>query len=234
LDCVLEANQDLLPVVLGIGGNNTSAVVKELESTDLNGINGILSVSPYYNKPTQEGIFQHYKAINESTDRPIILYNVPARTGSNVLPQTVVRIANECRNVSAVKEASANIEQSMEIIRDKPEEFVVLSGDDALTLPLIACGAEGVISVVANAFPFEFSNMVRDCIASKFEKAKDNHYALLEIIKYLFTDGNPGGVKAALKILGVTGDDMRLPLVNVSDATYKKLDELISKLPPRE
>lgn len=230
LETVLDANNGRRPVVLGIGGNNTAEVIRQMNETDTNGVSGILSVSPYYNKPTQEGIYQHYKALNASTDLPIILYNVPPRTGSNVLPETVVRIAHDCKNIVAVKEASGSIEQSMVIVRDRPQGFQVLSGEDMITLPLMASGIDGVISVVANAFPREFSDMVRQAAKGDMAAARENHYKLMEITKYLFVEGNPGGVKAALKILGVTGDDMRLPLVNVSNATYKKLEELIKAI----
>ncbi len=230
LDQVLETNAGKLPVVLGIGSNNTAEVISSFKSTDLNGVDGILSVSPYYNKPTQEGIYQHYRALNEETDKPIILYNVPSRTGSNVLPDTVLRVAHDCKNVVAVKEASGDVTQSMAIVKDRPEGFLVLSGDDALTLPIMSSGGDGVISVVANAFPREFSDMVRQAVANDYDAARENHYKVLEIIDYLFAEGNPGGIKAALKILGVTGDDMRLPLVNVSDATFNKLESLIKAL----
>lgn len=230
LEKVLEVNANRIPVVLGIGGNDTASIIRQLEEANTIGVDGILSVSPYYNKPTQEGIYQHYKALNEVTPKPMILYNVPPRTGSNVLPETVVRIAHDCKNIVAVKEASGDMVQSMVIIRDKPKDFQVLSGEDMLTLPLIACGADGVISVVANAFPREFSDMVRQAASNNYISARNNHYELMEIIKYLFVEGNPGGVKAALKILGVTGDDLRLPLVNVSANTYKKLEELIKSL----
>lgn len=230
LEKVAEVNKGRLPIVLGIGGNNTAAVVKQLEETDMIGLDGILSVSPYYNKPTQEGIYQHYKAVSEASLKPVILYNVPARTGSNVLPETVLRIAHDFKNIVAVKEASGSIAQSMEIINNRPKGFQVLSGDDNLTLPLMACGADGVISVVANAFPREFSNMVREAATNNYETARSLHYRLMEITDNLFVEGNPGGVKAALEILGVIGDDLRLPLVNVSDKTYKKLEELIRNL----
>ena len=230
LDKVLEVNQGKLPVVLGIRGNNTADVINQMNETNLDGVDGILSVSPYYNKPTQEGIYQHYNALNEATTRPIILYNVPARTGSNVLPATVLRIAHDCKNVVAVKEASGDIAQAMEIIEGKPDGFQVLSGDDVLTLPFMACGGDGVISVVANAFPKEFSDMVRQAEQNDYDSARTNHYKVREIINYLFAEGNPGGIKAALKILGVTGDDMRLPLVNVGESTFNKLKSLITNM----
>jgi len=230
LEKVLEVNDGKLPVVLGIGGNDTSGVIKQMKTANLEGVDGILSVSPYYNKPTQEGIFQHYKALNEETPKPIILYNVPPRTGSNVFSETVLRIAHDCKNVVAVKEASGDIYQSMVIIEGKPKDFQVLSGEDMLTLPLMACGADGVISVVANALPREFSDMVRQSASNDYNAARTNHYKVQEVIKYLFAEGNPGGIKAALKILGVTGDDMRLPLVNISDSTFNKLESLLKNI----
>ena len=226
-DKVLEVNKGRIPVVLGIGGNDTAEVIHAMKNTNLEGISAILSVSPYYNKPTQEGIYQHYKALNEVSPRPIILYNVPARTGSNVLARTVLRIASDCPKVIAVKEASGDVGQSMEIIKNRPKGFFVLSGDDLITLPLVAAGADGVISVVAKAYPKEFSDMVRQAASGDLVSARKNHYLLQDFINYLFADGNPGGIKAALKILGITGDDLRLPLVNVSDATFNKLEELI-------
>ena len=224
---VLEVNRGRIPVVLGIGGNNTSEVILELTNTNTEGIDAILSVSPYYSKPTQEGIYQHYQALNAASPKPIILYNVPARTGSNVLPETVLRIANDCSKVIAIKEASGDVSQSMEIIKSKPSGFYVISGDDLMTLPLVASGADGVISVVANAYPKEFSNMVRQAATGDLVSARKNHYLLHDFINYLFAEGNPGGIKAALKILGITGDDLRLPLANVSEVTYNKLEELI-------
>jgi len=230
LDKVLEVNQGKLPVVLGIGGNNTADVINQMRTTDLEGVDGILSVSPYYNKPTQEGIYQHYKALNDEAPKPIILYNVPARTGSNVLPATVLRIAHECNNIVAVKEASGNIAQSMEIVEAKPDDFHVLSGDDILTLPLMSCGADGVISVVANVLPAEFSAMVRQASMNDYDAARTNHYKVMQVINYLFAEGNPGGIKAALKIRGITGDDMRLPLVNVGEATFRKLESLLKDI----
>ena len=230
LDTVLEVNNGKLPIVLGIGGNNTMEVARQFEQTDLSGVDGILSVSPYYNKPTQEGIYQHYKVLDSVSSKPIILYNVPPRTGSNVLPETVLRLAHDCKNIVAVKEASGNIVQSMDIIKGRPDGFLVLSGEDLLTMPMMSCGGDGVISVVANAFPREYSDMVRDAAANRYEEARKNHYKLDEITKYLFAEGNPGGIKAALKILGIMGDDMRLPLVNVSSQTYNKLESLIKEM----
>lgn len=230
LNCVIGANNGRKGIVLGIGGNNTAEIIRQMKTTDVKGVDAILSVSPYYNKPSQEGIYQHYKALNAESPLPIILYNVPPRTGSNVTAETVLRIASDCSNIIAVKEASGDLYQCMQIIKNRPKGFLVLSGDDIITLPLMACGADGVISVVANAFPREFSDMVRQAAAGDYESARKNHYKLEQIIKYLFAEGSPGGIKAALKILGITGDDLRLPLVNVSSATYNKLEELIAEV----
>lgn len=228
LSFIIKTNKGRLPIVLGIGGNNTASVVDSFKTTDLTGVDAILSVSPYYNKPTQEGIYQHYKALAEATTKPIILYNVPGRTSSNVLPKTTVRLANDFENIIAVKEASGNLEQCMEIIKSKPSNFMVISGDDALTLPMIACGGDGVISVIANAFPKEFSEMVHHALDNEMEEARAKHYKYFEMIHYLFVEGNPAGVKAALKILGITGNTVRLPLVDVGEKTFAKIKQLIS------
>lgn len=219
-----------VPLVLGIGGNDTQAVVNKIGKTDFNLIDGILSVAPYYNKPTQEGLHQHFKAIAEASPVPVILYNVPGRTGSNISAQTTLRLAHEFENIVAIKEASGNIAQAMYIIKDKPKDFIVISGEDALTLPLMSIGVSGVISVVANAMPKEFSNMVRLALDNKFREAEKIHYKLIEFIDTLFVEGNPGGVKAALKILGIIENNLRLPLVRVSDETYGKLEELIKNI----
>lgn len=230
VDAVKQYNAGRLPLVLGIGGNNTMEICQTIEATDFEGIDAILSVSPYYNKPTQEGIYQHFKTISDVAPRPIILYNVPSRTSSNMLPDTVLRLARDCENVIAVKEASGDLLQCMEIIKNKPEGFLVLSGDDALTLPHMAIGGDGVISVVANAFPKDFSDMVRRAANAADQEAQDLHYKYLDIINLLFAEGNPGGIKAALKILGITDDHLRLPLVNISQATYDALAQEISNL----
>ncbi len=219
-----------VPLVLGIGGNDTQAVVNKIGKTDFNLIDGILSVAPYYNKPTQEGLYQHFKAIAEASPVPVILYNVPGRTGSNISAQTTLRLAHEFENIVAIKEASGNIAQAMYIIKDKPKDFIVISGEDALTLPLMSIGVSGVISVVANAMPKEFSNMVQLALDNKFREAEKIHYKLIEFIDTLFVEGNPGGVKAALKILGIIENNLRLPLVRVSDETYGKLEELIKNI----
>src|SRR5688572_3833185 len=216
-----------VPVVLGIGGNNTKEVIDSLGHYDLSKAQGILSVSPYYNKPTQAGIYAHYAAFATECPLPIILYNVPGRTGSNVLPATTLRLAYEVENIVAIKEASGNMEQIMQIIAEKPADFNVISGDDAITLPLLAAGADGVISVVANSHPKEFSDMVRFALAGDFAKARALHYPLLKVIEHLFVEGNPGGIKAVMKIKGLCGDSVRLPLVNISEALYEKFERII-------
>jgi 4-hydroxy-tetrahydrodipicolinate synthase len=227
---IIKITKNRLPIVLGLGGNCTQTIIDSLHSLDLTGVDAILSVSPYYNKPTQEGIYQHYKAVAAATTKPIILYNVPGRTSSNILPATTLRLANDCKNIIAIKEASGNLEQCMEIIKNKPAGFLVISGDDALTLPFIASGGDGVISVLANAFPKGFSSMVNAALSGNIKEAQDLHYKHFDIIHYLFCEGNPAGIKATLKVLGITGDTVRLPLVNVSDTTYNKIKELTSEI----
>ncbi len=227
---VIKINNNRLPIVLGLGGNCTQSIIDTIETIDLTGVDAILSVSPYYNKPTQEGIYQHYKAIAAATTKPIILYNVPGRTSSNILPATTIRLANDCKNIIGIKEASGNIEQGMEIIKNKPTNFLVISGDDALTLPFIASGGDGVISVLANAFPKGFSAMVNAALSGNIKEAQNLHYKHFDIIHYLFCEGNPAGIKATLKVLGIIGDTVRLPLVNVSDTTYNKIKELTSEI----
>lgn len=227
--CVVAAAAKKVPVVLGHGGNNTQELLDGFKTLDLKGIDAILSVSPYYNKPTQEGIYQHYKAIAEASPLPIILYNVPGRTSSNITAETTLRLAHDFKNIIAVKEASGNLEQCMKIIKDRPKDFLVISGDDALTLPIIASGGDGVISVVANAFPKDFSEMVRLALKNEIVKAQKLHYKLFDIIGLLFVDGNPAGVKCAMKLLGVCNDKLRLPLVNVTKPTADKLKEFIGR-----
>lgn len=225
---VAEKVKGRVPVVLGIGGNNTREVIKSLGDFDLSKAQGILSVSPYYNKPTQQGIYAHYAAFASECPLPVILYNVPGRTGSNVLPSTTLKLAHEVENIVAVKEASGNMEQIMQIIADKPDGFNVLSGDDAITLPLLACGADGVISVVANSHPKEFSDMVRLALQGDFEKARALHYPLLKVIEHLFVEGNPGGIKAVMKMKGLCDDTVRLPLVNISESLFEKIERIIN------
>lgn len=222
LSVVVEENAGKLPVVYGVGGNNTLEIVAKLNKLP-KGVDGILSVSPYYNKPTQEGIYQHFKAIAEASPVPVILYNVPGRTGSNMLPQTTLRLA-ELPNITAVKEASGSMEQIMEIISKAPKGFDVLSGDDAITMPLIACGAVGVISVVANALPEKFSAMVNYSLEGDFDTARSIHNALLAITKMFFEEGNPGGVKVALENRGIMDQNLRLPLVRVSNSLADRIN----------
>tara|TARA_B100000900_G_C20588242_1_gene720532 strand:+ start:774 stop:1649 length:876 start_codon:yes stop_codon:yes gene_type:complete len=215
------------PLVIGIGGNNTCAVSDDIKNTDLSGYDAILSVSPYYNKPTQEGIYQHYKALSANSPLPIILYNVPGRTSSNISAETTLRLANDFNNIIAVKEASGDMDQIMKIIKYRPEGFLVISGDDGLTLPMIHMGADGVISVIGQAYPKEFSDMVRYGLEGNQKVANELHYQLYDLLDLLYCNGNPAGIKAALKIMGICGDRIRLPLVNVKKETYQKLEVLI-------
>ncbi|HSG68378.1 MAG TPA: 4-hydroxy-tetrahydrodipicolinate synthase [Bacteroidales bacterium] len=229
LNHIIEEANGKVPVVVGVGGNNTQGVINSLKRMDFEGIDGILSVAPYYNKPNQKGLYYHFKAIAAASPVPVILYNVPGRTSSNISAETTLRLASELDNVVAVKEASGNLGQIMEIIRKKPDGFKVLSGDDALTYPMMTLGAEGVISVVANAFPNEFSNMVSKCLEGNYAEARTIHYSLIDIMDALFEDGNPAGIKAALNIMGMVKNTLRLPLVKVNKATYNKLEGLINK-----
>jgi 4-hydroxy-tetrahydrodipicolinate synthase len=223
LQTVISENAGRLPIVYGIGGNNTLEVAKAIANVPA-GVDGILSVSPYYNKPTQEGIYQHFKAIAEASKLPIILYNVPGRTGSNMLADTTLRLA-ELPNIVAVKEASGNFEQIMDIVNRKPTGFLVLSGDDAITMPLIACGADGVISVVANALPEKFSTMVNASLRGEFELARPIHNEILNITKMFFEEGNPGGVKVALENREIMKQNLRLPLVPVSSNLANRINQ---------
>lgn len=209
-----------VPLVAGIGGNNTQEIVKQVRQFDITGYHAILSVSPYYNKPTQEGLFQHYKAISQVSGLPIILYNVPGRTGSNILPATAIRLAKTCSNIVAIKEASGNFSQFGEIMRDKPDNFILISGDDPATLPMMALGAVGVISVVGNAYPKKVATLVAACAKMDYVAAREIHNALLKITDLCFIEGNPCGVKYILQEQGIIrGDEVRLPLVPVSSQT---------------
>lgn len=219
-----------IPVVLGVGGNCTKSVVEKLQQTDFEGIDAILSVVPYYNKPTQEGMYQHYKKISEATKLPIILYNVPGRTGVNMTAETTLRIAKECKNVVAIKEASGNITQMDEIIKSKPKDFLVISGDDGITFPLITLGAVGVISVIGNAFPKEFSKMVRLALQGDFASALTIHHGFTELIDLLFVDGNPAGIKTMLNAMGYIENVLRLPLVPTRLTTYEKIKNVLQDL----
>jgi 4-hydroxy-tetrahydrodipicolinate synthase len=223
LSFVVKINNGRVPVVCGIGGNNTAEVVAQFQEFDLSGVDGILSVTPYYNKPTQEGIYQHFKAIAEATDKEISLYNVPGRTSSDILPATAIRLATEFKHIVAIKEASGNIPQAMELIHEKPDHFTVLSGDDDLVLSQIAIGFEGVISVAANCFTKDFTYMVNAALVNKFDKARDIQYKLLTGIRLLFAEGNPAGVKCFLNAMDVCENTLRLPLVPVSASTKLKI-----------
>ena len=226
---ILDVADNRIPVVIGVGGNNTAEIVHAVEHIDATRFAAILSVSPYYNKPSQEGIYQHYKAIAEASALPIILYNVPGRTNSNITAETTLRLANDLENIIGIKEASGNMGQIMRIIKYKPKDFCVISGDDAITLPILASGGDGVISVVANAFPKDFSEMVRLGLKGNFTEARKLHYKLTDITDLLFADGNPGGIKAALEILGIGSNILRLPLVPVNKRIYTMLQEEIKK-----
>lgn len=229
VDTVIEAANKRVPVVVGIGGNNTQDVISKIKSFDFSNIDGILSVSPYYNKPSQAGIYEHYKAVASASSLPVIIYNVPGRTGSNISAETTLKLA-EIDNIVATKEASGNLLQVMEILKYKPKDFMLISGDDALTLPIIALGGNGVISVAANAFPGEMSEMVNLALDKKIPQARTIHYQLLDIINTLFVEGSPAGIKAALAIKKLNTNHLRLPLVPVSQATYNKLAEQIKTL----
>ena len=219
-----------IPILMGCGGNNTSAVVDELQNGDFKGIDGILSVCPYYNKPSQEGLYQHFKAISSATSLPIVLYNVPGRTGINLKAETTVRLARECENIVAIKEASGSLEQVDEILKNKPEGYAVLSGDDSLTYPMIACGADGVISVIGNALPKEFSRMIRLEKNGEFEAAVKIHHKFTDLYSLLFVDGNPAGVKALLHEMGYIKNVLRLPLVPTRVATVQKMSQILKDL----
>lgn len=229
LDAVLEENNGACKVVFGIGGNNTKALASRLSPFDRKGVDGILSVSPYYNKPNAQGIYNHYKSLAEASDIPIIMYNVPGRTGSNISAETTLKIA-EIPGIAATKEASGSLDQCMEIIRNKPDDFQVISGDDAYTLPFISLGMEGVISVVGNAYPREMSAMVNHMLKGEIDQAGKIHYALLPMIQAMFADGNPGGVKHVLDRLEICGKTMRPPLAPVNSATEKLLGLAMKEL----
>ncbi|MBI5372146.1 MAG: 4-hydroxy-tetrahydrodipicolinate synthase [Sphingobacteriales bacterium] len=216
-----------VPLVAGIGGNDTHEVIKGFREFDLSGYDAILSVSPYYNKPNQEGIFQHYKALDAATPLPIIMYNVPGRTGQSVTAETQLRIARECKNIFATKEASGNFDLVNQLIKNKPDDFMVISGDDPITLQMIAGGAEGLISVVANAYPRDYSDMVRLCLAGKFEEAQKLHSKYLDIIASMFAEGSPSGVKAYLSEMGLCRNNFRLPVWKVSEKHHARIKELM-------
>ena len=219
-----------IPLVLGVGGNNTSAVVEELRTGDFDGFSAVLSVVPFYNKPSQEGIYRHYQCIAEASPLPVILYNVPGRTGVNMTAETTLRLARDCNNIVGVKEASGNFVQIEEIIKHKPVSFQVISGDDGITYPLMTLGAVGVISVIGNAFPKEFGRMVRLCLDHKFDEALKIHFKFTELFNLMFVDGNPAGVKCALNALGMIENELRLPLVPTRLSTNEKIHTLLAEL----
>lgn len=227
---VKEANNGRLPLVLGVGGNNTMKVVEELKTRDFSGFSAVLSVSPYYNKPTQEGIYQHFKMVAEASPLPVILYNVPGRTASNMLPSTVIRLANDFKNVIAIKEAAGDIVQAMKLLQDKPKDFLVISGDDMITLPMVLAGGAGVISVIGEGFPKEFSEMVRLGLQRKVDEAYKLHYLLADSIDMIFEQGNPGGIKEVFKSLGLSENTVRLPLVNVNEDLANRLNAFVKKI----
>ncbi len=229
-DLIVETVKGRIPILMGCGGNNTAAVVEELKTGDFEGIDGVLSVCPYYNKPSQEGLYQHFKAIANATNLPVVLYNVPGRTGINLKAETTVRLARECDNIIAIKEASGNLEQVDEIIKNKPLDFDVLSGDDGLTFPMIAVGAVGVISVIGNALPKEFSKMVRLSLKGEYDGARRIHHKFIELFSLLFVDGNPAGVKAMLHQMGMIKNVLRLPLVPTRITTREKISEILKDL----
>ena len=227
INTIVTTNNGRLPLVLGIGGNNTAAVAQEMTTQDLTGFSAILSVSPFYNKPTQEGIYQHFALLANVSPLPIILYNVPGRTASNMLPETVVRLANDFNNIIAIKEAAGDIVQAMQLISNCPDDFLVISGDDMVTLPMILAGGAGVISVIVEGFPKEFSAMVKLGLDKNVDEAYKIHYKIAPAIDYIFAEGNPAGIKYVFKKLGVCEDFVRLPLVGISPYLASKIDAFI-------
>ncbi|WP_396159091.1 4-hydroxy-tetrahydrodipicolinate synthase [Flavobacterium sp.] len=230
IQTIVAANKGRVPMVLGVGGNNTAKVVEELKTRDLSQFAAILSVSPYYNKPTQEGIYQHFKAVSEASPITIIVYNVPGRTSSNMLPATVIRLANDFKNIIGIKEAAGDIVQAMKLIQTKPEGFLVISGDDMITLPMVLAGGAGVISVIGEGFPKEFSEMVRLGLNKKVDEAYKLHYKLADSIDMIFEQGNPAGIKEVFKHLGLSENTVRLPLVNVDENLSVRLANFIKNL----
>lgn len=226
---VVKTNKGRLPLVLGVGGNNTHEIIEELKSRDFSDFVAILSVSPYYNKPTQEGIYQHFKAIANESPLPVILYNVPGRTGSNMLPSTVLRLATDFKNIIAIKEAAGDIAQAMNLIKNKPKDFLVISGDDIIALPIVLAGGSGVISVIGQGFPKEFSDLISFGLDRNVDEAFKIYYQLAECIDMIFEQGNPGGIKEVLKSLGISDNPVRLPLVNVNSDLVNRIDSFVRK-----
>lgn len=230
IDIVRNKVQGRIPILLGMGGNNTAAVVRQVQTTDLRGIDGILSVCPYYNKPSQEGLYQHFHAIASHSPVPVVLYNVPGRVGVNMTAETTLRLASDCENIVAIKEASGNFTQIDDIIKHKPKDFDVISGDDGITFPLITLGAAGVISVIGNALPKEFSRMVRLALNGDYTNALTIHHQFTELFKLLFVDGNPAGVKAMLSSMGLVENELRLPLVPSRLSTMERISSIVKEL----
>jgi 4-hydroxy-tetrahydrodipicolinate synthase len=228
IDTVISANKGKLPLVLGVGGNHTDAVVEELRSLDLSAFCAVLSVSPMYNKPTQEGIYQHFAAIAKASPKPVILYNVPGRTASNMLPETVIRLAKDYKNIVAIKEAAGDLVQAMRLIAMAPKDFLVISGDDMIALPMVLAGGAGVISVIGEGFPKDFAEMIRLGLQRKVDQAYTIHYKLAPAIDYIFAEGNPAGIKAVFKELGVCEDTLRLPLVGISESLRSKIKSFVT------
>ncbi len=227
IDTIIEVNAGRLPLVLGVGGNNTQSVIDELKTRDLSPFAAILSVSPMYNKPTQEGIYQHFAAIAKASPKPIVLYNVPGRTASNILPETVIRLANDFERIVAIKEAAGDMVQAMRLIEGCPDDFLVISGDDMIALPMVLAGGAGVISVIGEGLPKEFSEMIRLGLDKKVEEAYKLHYRVAPAIDYIFEEGNPAGIKAVFNKLGICGATVRLPLVDASDALKAKINTFV-------
>ena len=227
MDTIHNANKSRVPMILGIGGNNTAEVISEIECTDLSYIDAILSVSPYYTKPTQEGIYQHFKAIAEISPLPVILYNVPGRTSSNMLPETTLRLANDFENIIAIKEACNNVSQYLQLLKNKPKDFLIISGDDDLALGVVLAGGAGVISVIGQAFPKEFSKMIKLGLEKKAAEAYDIHFKLMDITSAIFQENNPAGIKSVFQALNLCEDTVRLPLVPASDVLKEKIIKLV-------
>jgi len=229
LSCVAEATGNRVPLVTGIGGNNTREVIDTIKELNLEGVDGILSVAPYYNKPSQSGIFEHFKAIAANSPLPLIIYNVPGRTSCNINSDTCIRLAHECKNIVAVKEASGDLAHIMRIMKGKPEDFLVISGDDMLTLPIMAAGGAGVISVLANAYPAECSHLVNYLLKNDFKSAREIQFRLIERIELCFADGNPSGIKAFLSIMNLCSNNLRLPLVPVNQSVLSRIQKVVEE-----
>ncbi|MDQ6469604.1 4-hydroxy-tetrahydrodipicolinate synthase [Flavobacterium sp. LHD-80] len=227
INTVIDVNKGRLPLVLGVGGNNTMEIVKELKTRDFSAFDAILSVSPYYNKPTQEGIYQHFKAIAEASPIPVILYNVPGRTSSNMLPSTVIRLANDFENVVAIKEAAGDMAQALQLIKNAPKDFLVISGDDMIALPIVLAGGAGVISVIGQGYPKEFSEMIRLGLNRKVNEAFKTQYFLADCIDMIFEQGNPAGIKQVFQALGIADNTVRLPLVSVDESLASRLNDFV-------